>query len=143
MLTTALLHPQILAALGRSGHGSRILIADGNYPFVTYSPPGAEIVYLNLRPGMVTVTAVLETLVSVIPIESAWTMQPRDDMVPPIFADFERLLPDSAPIERLERFAFYKKAGESNTSLVVATGETLRFANILLTIGVVTQGTEK
>ena len=142
MLKTTLIHPQILFALGTSGHGSRVLIADGNYPFVTGSPSEAEMVFLNLRPGTVGVSAVLETLVSVIPIESASVMQPRDDQVPSIFADFARLLPDGAPIEKLERFAFYEKAGESRTSLVIATGETLRFANILLTIGVVTHGTQ-
>ena len=138
MLKTTLIHPQILSALGRSGHGSRVLIADGNYPFATRSPSEAEIVYLNLKPGTVDVTTVLETLVPVITVESASIMKPRDDQVPPIFADFERILAEGTPIEQLERYAFYEKAGEPHTSLVIATGETLRFANILLTIGVVT-----
>ena len=35
MLRYQLLHPEILAALGGAGHGSQILIADGNYPFET------------------------------------------------------------------------------------------------------------
>lgn len=37
MLKTELLHPEVLEALGTSGHGSRVLIADGNYPFATGS----------------------------------------------------------------------------------------------------------
>jgi L-fucose mutarotase/ribose pyranase (RbsD/FucU family) len=35
MLKGTLIHPQILEALGRAGHGSQILIADGNYPIAT------------------------------------------------------------------------------------------------------------
>lgn len=35
MLKTKIIHPDILAALARAGHGSRVLIADGNYPFST------------------------------------------------------------------------------------------------------------
>jgi L-fucose mutarotase/ribose pyranase (RbsD/FucU family) len=35
VLRTRLLHPEILAALAGAGHGSRVLIADGNYPFST------------------------------------------------------------------------------------------------------------
>ena len=30
MLKSQLLHPQILAALAKSGHGSKVLISDGN-----------------------------------------------------------------------------------------------------------------
>ena len=41
MLKTPILHPQILAALGRAGHSSKILIADGNYPFHTKRGPSA------------------------------------------------------------------------------------------------------
>ena len=33
MLQSKLLHPEILAALGRAGHSSKILIADGSNPF--------------------------------------------------------------------------------------------------------------
>jgi L-fucose mutarotase len=42
MLKTKLLHPEILQALGSSGHGSQILIADGNYPYATCSPQTAK-----------------------------------------------------------------------------------------------------
>ncbi len=31
MLKTQLLHPEILATLGGAGHGSKVLIADGNF----------------------------------------------------------------------------------------------------------------
>src|SRR5690242_10553197 len=121
MLRTTLVHPTILRALASSGHGSLILIADGNYPVATASPPTAERVYLNLRPGMPTVTAVLDTLLSSINVEAAHVMQPADGSTPPIFADFSRLLPALA-LQRLERDAFYDLARHPNLSLAIATG---------------------
>ena len=49
MLKYGLTHPEILSALGSAGHGSKVLIADGNYPFSTGSNPAAAHVYLNLE----------------------------------------------------------------------------------------------
>jgi len=43
-------------------------------------------------------------------------------------------------MKRLERYAFYDAACSPLTSLVIATAETRRFANLLLTIGVVKIG---
>jgi L-fucose mutarotase len=37
----------------------------------------------------------------------------------------------------MERWAFYDKIRDPNTTLVIATGEQRRFANLLLTVGVV------
>jgi L-fucose mutarotase len=136
MLRTTLLHPTILRALASSGHGSLILIADGNYPVATASPPTAERVYLNLRPGVLTVTAVLDTLLSAMHVEAAHVMQPADGGTPPVFADFGRLLPDLA-LQRLEREAFYDQARHPNLSLAIVTGDQRLYANILLTMGVV------
>ena len=42
MLKGKLIHPEILDALGKAGHGSKILIADGNYPFATAAAPRAR-----------------------------------------------------------------------------------------------------
>jgi len=64
MLKGKLIHPQILEALGRAGHGSQVLIADGNYPASTKLGPKATLVNLNLSPGLVNCTQVLEALVS-------------------------------------------------------------------------------
>ena len=73
MLKTRLLHPGILAALGEAGHGAQVLSADGNYPLLTRSSGAARRVYLNLAPGIVTVTDVLRILVDAIPIEALFT----------------------------------------------------------------------
>ena len=137
MLKTKLLHPEILDALGRAGHSSQVLIADGNYPFCTGSPPAARRVYLNLSPSLVSVTHVLAALAEAIPIEAATVMVPPDGALQPIFEDFRRLLPPDLELTTLKRFEFYDKAKSPDTALLIATGEQRRFANLLLTIGVI------
>lgn len=146
MLKSALLHPQILHALGRSGHSSKVLISDGNYPHWTKKGPNAEMVYLNLAPGMLTVTDVLKVLVSAIPIEAADVMDyartgpyalPGD---PPIWNEFRQVLHDAkvdVELTKIERFKFYETAGQPDVCLTIATGEQRIYANLLLTIGVV------
>lgn len=136
MLKTTLLHPGILAALATMGHGSRVLLADGNFPFATHTNPAAAHVYLNVRPGLVNVTDILEPLVTAIPIEAAHVMQPADGSEPGIFAEFRALLPGMT-LEKVERFAFYDLGRQSDVGLVIATGEARIYANLLLTIGVV------
>ncbi|WP_448544881.1 RbsD/FucU family protein [Roseiflexus sp.] len=136
MLRYKLIHPQILAALGGAGHGSQVLIADGNYPFATGAPAGAQRVYLNLAPGLLTVTDVLAALVDAIPVEAAHVMVPDAGPEPSIFAEFRALLPHLW-LQPLGRFAFYDAARSPDTTLVIATGERRVYANILLTIGVV------
>ncbi len=137
MIDAKLIHPQILSALGGAGHGATILIPDGNYPVATNAHPRAERVYLNLAPGMVTVTAVLKALLTVTPIEAAQVMRRDDGDEPSIYSDFRRLLPAAVPLQPLERFAFYDEAKKDSCCLVIATGEQRIYANILLTIGVV------
>ena len=136
MLKTGLLHPGILAALGEAGHGARILIADGNYPLLTRSNGSAHRVYLNLAPGLVTVTDVLRVLLDAVPVEAAHVMVPDSGEEPDIFAEFRRLLPD-VPLQASGRLAFYEAARGPDVALAVATGEQRIYANLLLTIGVV------
>jgi L-fucose mutarotase len=136
MLRYTLIHPEILAALGTAGHGSQVLIADGNYPFVTGSPAGARRVFLNLSPGLVSCTDVLAALASAMPIEAAHVMVPDEGPEPPIFAEFRDLMP-GVELEKLGRFPFYDSARGPNVALVIATGERRVYANLLLTIGVV------
>lgn len=136
MLKTTLIHPTILQALGASGHGGRVLIADGNYPFSTRANPGAARAYLNFMPGKLNAVEVLEGIVSAIPIEAADVMTPDDGSEPAIFAEFRKLLPGIS-LRANNRWAFYDLARDSDCCLVIATGEQRIYANILLTIGVV------
>ena len=137
MILNRILHPDILSALARAGHGSCVLIADGNYPFSTNSPASAVKVFLNLRRGLVTVTDVLEVLRDTIPIEQATMMATRDGQPAPIHQEFIKLLPAGVPTRTLARAEFYAAVNQPATALVIATGEEQRFANLLITIGVV------
>ena len=74
MLKQKLIHPQILEALGRAGHSSKVLIADGNYPCSTKLGPNATLVNLNLSPGLVDCVQVLDALLTAIPVEAANVM---------------------------------------------------------------------
>jgi len=147
MLKTPILHPQILAALGRAGHSSKILIGDGNYPFATKKGPNAELVHLNFSPGMLQVTDVLKGILDAVPVELVEVMEPnrtgpyamKND--PPVFKEFRAIIKAKGyadlDLTRVERFAFYEAAGTSDVALTIATGEQRIYANILLTIGVV------
>jgi L-fucose mutarotase len=137
MMLSPILQPDILSALGRAGHGSCVLIADGNYPVLTHSSAGAAKVFLNLRPGMVQVTDVLEVLRDTIPIEEATMMAPPEGQSAAIHHELVKLLPAGVATRSLPRDEFYTAVNQPSTALVIATGEERRFANILLTIGVV------
>jgi L-fucose mutarotase len=137
VLRTRLIHPGILAALAAAGHGSQVLISDGNFPHATAAPPAATRVYLNLSPGRVTVTEVLEALAATIPVENAAVMRPHDADAPAMLAEYRALLPAGTPVDVVERFAFYELARGRDVTLAIATGDQRLYANLLLTIGVV------
>jgi L-fucose mutarotase len=137
MLNGPLLHPEMLAVLATAGHGSQVLVGDGNYPFGTGANPAAARVYLNLSPGVVGALEVVEALAAAVPIEAAHAMGPDDGSEPEIFADFRRLLPAGVAIERLGRFEFYAAANAPSVALVVATAERRIFSNLMVTIGVI------
>ncbi len=146
MLKSKLLHPQITAALARAGHSSKVLISDGNFPHWTRKGPNAEVVYLNLTPGLPSVTQVLDVLLTAIPIEAAEVMDyartgqyalPED---PPIWKEFSASIAGAklnVELTQIERFKFYDLAQSPDVCLTIATGEQRIYANLLLTIGVV------
>ena len=111
MLLSKCIHPEILEAVGKMGHGSRILISDGCYPHITGSPASARKVWLNLMPDVLRVTDVLEALTSIIPVEEAFVMVPPDEADQPIFAEFKKLLADME-LTKLKRLEYYEKARE-------------------------------
>ncbi|MBC8063337.1 MAG: RbsD or FucU transport [Chlorobia bacterium] len=136
MLMGPLLHPDILRALASAGHGSKVLIADSNYPFATHAGPNAELVFLNLSPGKVNVTETLAVVAQTVPIESAEVMLPSDGNEPAIYGEFRAILGASISLETRSREEFYEIARSEDLCLVIATGEHRIYACIILTIGV-------
>lgn len=138
MLTTKLINPEIIAALAKCGHGSKVLIADGNYPLAEKSGD-AKKVFLGVKVGLPTVTDVLEAIHSVCEIEAAAVMVPEDGSTPEIFAEFKKEL-GGMELNPLGRYEFYDACMEKEEGkavvLAISTGEKRTYANILLTIGV-------
>jgi L-fucose mutarotase len=146
MLKHRLIHPKINEVLGRAGHHARVLIADGNYPVSSTLGPNAEVVSLNLMPGVVTCTQVLQALASAIPIEAANTMGYErtgpyaltED--PPVWAEYRKVLKDAGlavELQPIEKWDFYKAVSTPDHVLTIQTADQQRFANLLLTMGVV------
>ena len=144
MLKTTLLHPEILRILARGGHHSKVLIADGNYPAATKRGPNAELVSLNLAPGIVTVAQVLSALLSAVPIDSVNTMGiPADDPYaqhgePPVWEEYRGVVRDAGlelRLQPIQKWDFYRVVESSDHVLTVQTGDQALWANVLLTMG--------
>jgi L-fucose mutarotase len=145
MLKHQLLHPQINEILGRAGHHGRVLIADGNYPASTTLGPRAQLVSLNLSPGIVTCGQVLRALLSAVPFEAANTMMYettgpyalKED--PPVWAEFRQAFHDAQldlTLEPIEKWAFYEAVNTKDHVLTIQTADQHLYANLLLSIGV-------
>jgi L-fucose mutarotase len=145
MLHHKLIHPDLLAILGRAGHHSTILIADGNYPAASKRGPRAELVSLNLMPGVVNCTQVLEAIISAVPIEAIHTMMYETEGPyalkgdPPVWDEYRQVLQaagSSLKLEPIEKWKFYDAVVTPDHVLTVQTADQQRYANILLHIGV-------
>src|SRR5688572_7900617 len=117
MLKTTLTHPDILRVVARAGHHARILIADGNYPASSKRGPHAEVISLNLMPGVVTVAQVLRALLSAVPVDAINTMGiPPDDPYaqegpPPVWNEYRAVLAEAGSSLKLEpvlKWDFYQ-----------------------------------
>ena len=145
MLHHGLVHPRILEVLGRAGHHAKVLVADGNYPASSTLGPHAELVSLNLSPGVVTCTQVLEALVTAIPIEAAHTMDYERTgpyalkADPPVWADYRAVFKKAkldVKLQPIEKWDFYKAVATPDHVLTIQTADQQRFANLLLVMGV-------
>lgn len=144
MLKSTLIHPEILAVLARAGHHAQILIADGNYPASTKKGPNATLISLNLAPGLVTVSQVLETLLTAVPVDHVHTMGiPADDPYaqagdPPVWAEYRKILESagkSLVLEPIDKWQFYEAVMSPDHVLTIQTGDQALWANVLLKIG--------
>lgn len=137
----SLLGPELLHALRAMGHGDDIAIVDGNFP-------SASNAKRLVRADGHSATEMLRAVLHVMPIDDLRpdpirVMEVTEDptSVPPIVGEFERI---AAEAERralrasaLPRAEFY--AAARNAFVIVATGESRLYGNVLVTKGVVTQ----
>jgi L-fucose mutarotase len=146
MLKTQLTHPDILRVLARAGHHAKILIADGHYPASTKRGPHAELISLNLAPGVVTCSQVLRAVLSAVSIDAINTMGiPEDDPYasygePPAWKEYRAILDQTGntelALEPISKWDFYAAVEGKDHVLTIQTADTALWANVLLTIGV-------
>ncbi|RZS34093.1 L-fucose mutarotase [Herbihabitans rhizosphaerae] len=137
MLRYPLIHPPLLGALAAAGHGSKILIADANYAHATNVNPRAALIHLNLRPGVVNSDVILETLLTAVPVEAAEVMRTDDSSTPPVWTAYTEHLGTEMPLKPLARHDFYATCLGDELAVCVASGDQRLYANLLLTVGVV------
>ena len=133
-----LLSPDLLATLSRMGHGDEIVLADAHFP-------GHSIHSQPLRADGVAIAPLLDGILPLLVLdaydEAPVTMM---DVVPGDVLDqaveqsyqavLDRWAPETPPIKKLERFAFYERARQAHA--VIMTGDTAKYANIILKKGV-------
>jgi L-fucose mutarotase len=144
VLKHQLIHPRINEVLGRAGHHAKILIADGNYPASTKKGPNAEVVCMNLTPGVITCAQALRAVLSAIPIDVVNTMGiPADDPYakfgePPVWNDYRQILKEcglTIALEPILKWDFYKAAESADHVLTIQTADQALWANVLLSVG--------
>jgi L-fucose mutarotase len=145
MLRHKLIHPQISAILAAAGHHSTVLIADGNYPAASKRGPRAELISLNLMPGVPTCNQVLDAILSAVPVEAIQTMETETsgpyalDGDPPVWDDYRETIKQAGldlQLQPVDKWKFYEAVSTPDHVLTIQTADQQRYANILLTIGV-------
>jgi L-fucose mutarotase len=146
MLNGPLLHPDILRVLARSGHHSKVLIADGNYPAANKRGPQAELVSLQLSPGVPTVAQVFAAILGTVAIDEVNTMGvDREDSYaaatpgdPPVWAEYRRILTaagSKCELVPIVKWDFYAAVESPDHVLTIQTADTAPWANVLLSLG--------
>lgn len=137
-----ILSPKLLKALCEMGHGDELVIADGNFSSESIGKNA-----IVIRADGHGAAEILDAVLQLLPLD-AYVERPVALMqivagdtcpVPQIWDRYQEILqkyePNNARIESMERFAFYERA--KNAYLIIATGETAIYANVLLKKGVV------
>ena len=131
--------PELLDALFRMGHGDKIVLADAFFP-------GDSLNSRVIRADGIRIPALLDGILALMNLDS-YVPQPLI-MMAPVPGDtldesleqsyrtaINRHWPETPPVERIERFAFYERAKKAFA--VVMTGETAKYGNIILIKGVI------
>jgi L-fucose mutarotase len=133
-----LISPALLETLARMGHGDEIVLADAHFPGETCNER-------VLRADGLPVTDLLEAILPLFELDGyvdaplIMMAAVEGDMLDPCVEEsyMKSILktnPGVAPIQRIDRFAFYKRT--RSAFAVVMTGETAKYGNIILKKGV-------
>jgi L-fucose mutarotase len=133
-----LLSPDLLALLCRMGHGDEIVLADAHFP-------GHAMNTQTLRADGLRITPLLEGILPLFVLDCydpapvlMMAAVEGDILDPNVAASYQvvidRFEPNVPAIQKLERFAFYERA--KTAFAVVMTGDTAKYANVILKKGV-------
>ena len=129
--------PDLLKILCEMGHGDEIVIADGNFPSASM---GQRVVYLTGNGAAEVLDAVLKLLPLDTYAKPLYLMEvvKGDNVRTPIWEEYRKIVKNYTDddFEHIERFEFYERA--KRAYVVIATGESALYANVLLKKGVVT-----
>jgi L-fucose mutarotase len=130
------LGPDALMHLRAMGHGDEVVIADANFPAASVARHLVRCDGANAS-RIVAAVAALMPLDDFVPCAAfRMAVTGRADWVPPVCEEFAAILATAGyerPVEPLERMAFYERARDA--WLVIATGETRLWANLILKKG--------
>ncbi|HAI10283.1 MAG TPA: L-fucose mutarotase [Phycisphaerales bacterium] len=133
-----LLSPELLAELCRMGHGDEVILADAHFPGHTFNDNVIRADGLRI-PELLHAILPLFELDSYVDAPLAMMAAVKGDTLDPSVEQSYRVpvdkhAPGTAAIERIDRFDFYDRAKDAY--LVVMTGETAKYGNIILKKGV-------
>ena len=133
-----LMSPELLSILYRMGHGDEIVLADAHFP-------GESVNQNVIRADGLGVPDLLDAVLPLFALEAyadspVYMMDatPGDTLDPAVESAYRDVLdrhwPETPPIAKVERFAFYDQARAAFA--VVMTGETAKYGNVILKKGV-------
>ena len=129
--------PQLLKVLAEMGHGDEIILADAHFPGHSFNDQ-------VLRADGVKITTLLDGILPLFELDSyddplIMMQAVEGDLLDPKVessyrAEIEKHAPDAPEVLRIGRFEFYDRAEKA--AVVVMTGETAKYGNIILKKGV-------
>ena len=133
-----LISPELLQVLARMGHGDEIILADAHFPGETFNDNVLRADGLRIPDLLAAILPLFELDSYVGHPLAMMAAVAGDTLGPSVELSFLEAIhqtnPDVAPIERIDRFAFYERARDAFA--VVMTGETAKYGNIILKKGV-------
>lgn len=135
-----ILSPELLKVLCEMGHGDCLVLADANFPAASVGK-NAIVIRMDGHNIPELLTAILKVLPLDQYVTKAVTRMERcegDSADISIWKTYDQILSDfdergASLVRDLERFAFYEEAKKAY--VVIATGETSQYANLILQKG--------
>ncbi|HIU32713.1 MAG TPA: fucose isomerase [Candidatus Caccousia avistercoris] len=136
-----ILTPELLKVLCEMGHTDELTIGDGNFPGHTY---GRKVIRLDGH----GVPEILDAILRFFPLDTSvekpvalMAVAPGDTAETPIWDTYKEIVARYDPrgaacFEEIEKNAFYHRT-QDRSSVVIMSGETALYANIILRKGVV------